>query len=397
MEELVIEKVSVSDLLKDPANLRKHDSKNLMAIKGSLQRFGQRKPIVIDKRNIIVAGNGTYEAALALGWDFINIVRTELEGPELTAFAIADNRSSELAEWDEDSLKKTLKDLHDLNFDLSQIGFQNEDWMKPEKRGLGKDQDNIPEIDHNIYNVKRGDIWRLGDSRLMCGDSTLSYDVNLLVDGAKMDLWWTDPPYNVSYVGKTKEKLVILNDKFNEGEYLQFLIKAFRNAGAVMKKGAAFYICHADTFGLENRQALISCETKFHLSGCLIWKKNALVFGRADYHWKHEPILYGWLEGSSHTWYSDRTQTTVLEFDKPAKSESHPTMKPVSLIEYMILNSTNNNNYIYDSFGGSGSTLIASVKNNRKCYLMELDEHYCSIIIKRWEDFTNEKAERLNI
>lgn len=200
----------------------------------------------------------------------------------------------------------------------------------------------------------------------------------------------TDPPYNVAYEGGTKEKLTILNDKMDNDSFRQFLRDAFTTADAVMKPGAVFYIWHADSEGYNFRGACFDVNWK--VRQCLIWNKNQIVMGRQDYHWKHEPCLYGWKDGASHLWASDRKQSTVIEFDKPQRNGEHPTMKPVGLFDYQIKNNTKKQDIVLDLFGGSGTTIVACEQNGRIAYSMELDEHYCDVIIQRWENLTGEKA-----
>ncbi len=386
---------SLSELVFDPNNARKHSQANLEAIKGSLAKFGQQKPIVINEKNIVVAGNGTLQAARSLGWDNIDCVVTTLKGYEETAFALADNRTSELAEWDDEILGKTLQSLHELDFDLSSIGFDDFDPFKDTKATEGlTDPDEVPEIEQNKFGVKLGDIWNLGNHQLMCGDSTSSVDVSKLLGDSKVDLLFTDPPYNVDYVGKTKQSLKIKNDKMDDDKFIAFLQDALTNASEGMKPGAAFYIAHADLYGFQFRYAMKLANLT--VRQCIVWVKDSMVIGRQDYHWKHEPILYGWKDGAAHKWCSDRKQVTTWDFARPKRNDIHPTMKPIDLVEYAVTNNTNVGDYVLDLFLGSGSTLIACEKTGRKCYGMELDPHYCSVIIERWEQFTGKKGERIH-
>jgi len=212
----------------------------------------------------------------------------------------------------------------------------------------------------------------------------------ILTDGALVDMWLTDPPYNVAYEGGTKEKLTIQNDSMGDDDFRQFLRDAYTAADAVMKPGAVFYIWHADSEGYNFRGA--AKDAGWTVRQCLIWKKSTMVMGRQDYHWKHEPCLYGWKDGAAHLWATDRKQTTILEFDKPSRNGEHPTMKPVELFEYQMLNNTKGADIVLDSFGGSGTTMIAAEKHGRHARLMELDPKYCDVIIKRWQDFTGQKA-----
>ena len=240
--------------------------------------------------------------------------------------------------------------------------------------------------------TKLGDVWILGDNRLLCGDSTSPEDVSRLMGCDLADLWLTDPPYNVAYQGKTKDALTIQNDEMDDESFRRFLVSAYSAADSVLKEGAAFYIWHADSEGFNFRGACRDVGWK--VRECLVWVKNAFVMGRQDYQWKHEPCLYGWKEGASHNWYSDRCQTTVLEFARPNRNGEHPTMKPVELFRYLIANSTRKGQVVLDSFGGSGTTLIACENIGRKACLLELDPVYCDVIVKRWQNLTGQKAYR---
>ena len=237
-----------------------------------------------------------------------------------------------------------------------------------------------------------GDLWILGNHRLLCGDSTSSKDVIRLLDGSQANLWLTDPPYNVAYQGKTKDALTIQNDEMDDESFRRFLVSAYSAADFVLKEGAAFYIWHADSEGFNFRGACRDIGWK--VRECLIWTKNAFVLGRQDYQWQHEPCLYGWKDGASHGWFSDRSQSTVLKFDRPARNGDHPTMKPVELFRYLIVNSTRKNEIVLDSFGGSGTTLIACEDVGRKARIVEIDPVYCDVIIERWQNFTGKKAYR---
>ena len=249
-------------------------------------------------------------------------------------------------------------------------------------------EDEVPEEVET--RCKSGDVWALGEHRLMCGDSTNYNDVAQLMDGELADLLITDPPYNVDYVGKTKDKLKIENDKMSDSNFREFLYDAFVNADTVMKPGAVFYIWHADSEGYNFRGACK--DAGWQVRQCLIWNKNQMVMGRQDYQWKHEPCLYGWKDGASHLWAADRKQTTVIDFNKPQRNGEHPTMKPVGLFDYQIKNNTKGADVVLDLFGGSGTTLIACEQDGRKARLMELDPHYCDVIIKRWENLTGKEA-----
>lgn len=387
-----MESVPIATLSQDPANARKHDDKNLEAIAASLRRFGQQKPIVVDSSNVVRAGNGTLAAATALGWDSINVVQTDLQGSEATAYAIADNRTAELAEWDESVLAASLSSLADVDETwLSDLQFSEKELAELVASTQEQEiiEDEVPDLTTDPV-TQTGDLWMLGEHRLLCGDSTEAKEVGRLMNGKKADLWLTDPPYNVAYTGKTSAALTIENDSMSDDEFRKFLIKCFREAFEVLKPGASFYIWHADSEGHNFRGAIHDCEQT--VRQCLIWAKNTMVMGRQDYQWKHEPCLYGWKKGASHGWYTDRKQTTVLEFERPTRSESHPTMKPVDLFAYQIGNSTAPQGLVFDSFLGSGTTLIAAEQLGRTCFGMELSPQYCDVIVERWEKLTGKKA-----
>jgi len=377
-------------------NPRKLKDSAIEKVAMSLKEYGFRQPIVVDKNRIIVVGHTRYRASKKLGLKEVPITIVDNLTPEqINAYRIADNRTAEESEWDSELLKMEIKDLEAKDFKLDLLGFNEDqlnDMLFEEKQGL-TDEDEVPEAPEEPIS-KLGDIWKLGKHKLICGDSTKLDTYEKLCGETKVDLYLTDPPYNVSYEGKTKEKLTIQNDKQTDDEFIQFLSQAFVSANSVLKMGGAFYIWHSDSEGLNFRLACI--EAKWKLRQTLIWSKNSMVMGRQDYHWQHEPCLYGWKEGSSHSWYSDRKQTTIIKYDRPTKSKLHPTMKPVGLMEYLVKNSSKQEDIILDSFLGSGSTLIACEKLDRICYGMELDPKYCDVIIKRWENFTGKKAELEN-
>ena len=386
----------ITELSLDPSNVRKHGRKNLDAIKASLRKFGQQKPIVVDAKGIVLAGNGTLTAAKELGWTEIQITRTELAGVEATAFAIADNRTAELAEW-EDSLADVLKALAKADVDLAELGFDENALSKISSDLVGDPEiDAEPQLDKADelrvkWNVESGQLWQLGEHRLLCGDSTKAFDLEKLMIGEKAALWITDPPYNVAYEGGTG--LTIQNDDMDDSSFRAFLVAAYRAADAVMNEGAVFYVWHADSEGFNFRGA--AHDIGWKVRQCLIWVKSSLVMGRQDYQWKHEPCLYGWKEGASHFWASDRKQTTVLEFNKPKRNGEHPTMKPIELFSYQIQNSSKTGDVILDSFGGSGTTLIACEQLKRKARIMELDAKYVAVILQRWADATGKTPIKL--
>jgi DNA modification methylase len=366
------------------------------AVAKSLTEFGFRQPVVIDREGVVVCGHTRLKAALKLRLAEVPVhVAENLTPAQIRAYRIADNATSEIAVLDKLLLPLELNALKDLDFDLSLLGFDEDSLAKylgTESAAGQCDADEVP--DPPIEPVTApGDLWLLGKHRLLCGDSTKSEDVQRLMDGESADLWLTDPPYGVSYVGKTKDSLTIQNDSLDDPSFREFLKSAFTNAFAAIKPGASFYIWHADSEGFNFRGAVRDCGQQ--VRQCLIWNKNVMVMGRQDYHWKHEPCLYGWKSGAAHGWYSDRSQTTVLEFDRPSRSEQHPTMKPVALFAYQVANNTAPQGLVLDTFLGSGTTLVAAQQLGRTCYGMELSPIYCDVIVSRWENFTGRKAERI--
>ena len=390
-----VQEAQVQELTQDPDNSRSHDRKNLEAIKQSLEAFGQQKPIVIDQEGKVVAGNGTLAAAQELGWKTIQAVVTDLEGAKQTAYAIADNRTAELAAWNDEQLAKSLVSLqNDDSIDEAISGFDTKEIDKMVQSIAAQNEVVEVEIPENVEPVtKIGDLWKLGRHRLLCGDSTKAEDVARLMDGEVADCWITDPPYNIAYEGGSRKRDAIDNDSMDGKKFLEFLTTTFGYAIDHLKPGGSAYIWHASNETVAFRLALEA--TGFQVRQTLIWRKNNATFCRSDYHWQHEPCLYGWKSGASHYWYADRKQTTVLDYDRPSVSEDHPTMKPVDLIAYQIGNSSKSGQLLIDLFLGSGTTLIAAEQLERRCYGMEIDPAYCDVIIKRWENLTGETAERL--
>lgn len=373
------------------ANNPRHNDDAVFAVANSISQFGFKVPVVVDKENVIVCGHTRYKAAQKLGLKTVPcIIADDLTPEQINAFRLADNKTAELADWDMSKLEEELEGLAN-DFDMEDFGFTELETLDEPSEIADDDFDDAPPEDPK---AKRGDLYQLGEHRLLCGDATDQNDVERLMGGDKADLYLTDPPYNVAYVGKTKDALTIQNDKMADGDFRQFLVDAFSAADAVMKQGAAFYIWHADSEGFNFRGACNDIGWK--VRQCLIWNKNSMVLGRQDYQWKHEPCLYGWKDGASHNWYSDRSQTTVIDMDKPSRSADHPTMKPVQLFAYQIQCSTKPGDIVYDSFGGSGTTLIACEQLQRKAMIMELDPRYVDVIIKRWETLTGKSAVLMN-
>jgi site-specific DNA-methyltransferase (adenine-specific) len=388
-----IKEVEVLALIPYAKNSRTHDDAQVAQIAASIKEFGWTNPILVDGDKGVIAGHGRLLAARKLGMAKVPTIELkDMTEAQKKAYVIADNKLALNAGWDTNFLSLELQELKDQDFDLTLLGFDDKELdalLAPETTQGLTDEDSVPETPIEPK-TKLGDIYILGNHRLMCGDSCSVTDMDKLVNGRQVDMWLTDPPYNVAYEGKTKDALTIQNDSMDNAGFRQFLRDAYVTADTVMKAGAVFYIWHADSEGYNFRGAAYDAGWK--VRQCLIWKKSTMVMGRQDYHWKHEPCLYGWKEGAGHLWATDRKQTTILEFDKPSRNGEHPTMKPVALFEYQMLNNTKGGDIVLDSFGGSGTTLLAAEKNGRIAYLMELDPKYCDVIVKRWEDFTGKKA-----
>lgn len=390
---LQIEYEQVEALLPYAANSRTHSDAQVAQIAASIREFGWTNPILIDGDNTIIAGHGRLLAARKLGMEEVPvIVLDHLSKAQQRALVIADNQLALNAGWDMEMLSAEIESLKLEDFDLGLLGFDDaflDDLLHDEPTDGLTDEDAVPEVPEAPKTVL-GDVWVLGNHRLMCGDSTSIDALEKLTEGSLVDMWLTDPPYNVAYEGKTKDALTIKNDQMGDESFRAFLRDAYTAANAVMKPGAVFYIWHADSEGYNFRGA--AKDAGWTVRQCLIWKKQTMVMGRQDYHWKHEPCLYGWKDGAAHLWATDRKQTTILEFDRPSRNAEHPTMKPVELFEYQMLNNTKGADIVLDSFGGSGTTMIAAEKHGRHARLMELDPKYCDVIIKRWQDFTGKQA-----
>jgi len=384
--------VPTDKLIPYALNSRTHSESQVAQIAASIKEFGFLNPIIIDGENGIIAGHGRVLAAKKLGMTELPVVEANhLTEAQRKAYIIADNRLALNAGWDTEALSAELSHLQELDFDIDLLGFDDEELAKllePEQVEGLTDEDEVPDVPDVPVTVL-GDVWVMGNHRLMCGDSTNIEQIEELC-GQPVDMWLTDPPYNVAYEGKTKDALTIKNDSMGDDQFRQFLRDCYVAADTAMKPGAVFYIWHADSEGYNFRGA--AKDTDWQIRQCLIWKKQSMVMGRQDYHWQHEPCLYGWKDGAGHLWASDRKQTTILEFNRPSKSEKHPTMKPVDLFEYCLLNNTKGGDVVLDSFGGSGTTMIAAEKNGRIARLMELDPKYCDVIINRWQEFTGKQA-----
>jgi len=382
---------AVADLIPYVRNSRTHSDAQVAQIAASIKEFGWTNPILIDGENGIIAGHGRLLAARKLGQDKVPVIElAHMTDAQKRAYVIADNQLAMNAGWDTSMLTLELGDLQAEGFDLDLLGFdaaELEKLMQPEQVEGLTDEDAVPDAPDEPK-TKLGDIYQLGNHRLMCGDSTSIADLETLCGGQLVDMWLTDPPYNVAYEGGTG--LTIKNDNMADDAFRQFLRDAYVAANVVMKPGAVFYIWYADveTYNFVGAAK----DAGWKISQILIWKKSSLVMGRKDYHFKHEPCLYGWKDGAGHLWAADRKQTTILEFDKPSRNGEHPTMKPVELFAYQMLNNTKGGDIVLDSFGGSGTTMIAAEKHGRHARVMELDPKYCDVIVKRWEDFTGKQA-----
>ena len=382
--------VSLDKLVPYVNNARTHSAEQINKLRSSLREFGFINPVIIDRDFGIIAGHGRVLAAREEGITDVPCVFVDhLTEAQKKAYIIADNRMALDAGWDEELLRVEIESLQAEAFDISLTGFGDDEIadLFGQDAGDAKDDDyDLTAALEKAAFVEKGDVWVVGRHRLVCGDATCPDDVEKLMDGKKANLIVTDPPYGVSF--KSASGLTIQNDSMKDEEFYNFLYKSFANMVAHMESGGSAYVFHADTEGLTFRKAFI--DAGFHLAGVCIWSKNSLVLGRSDYHWQHEPVLYGFLKNGKHRWYSDRKQTTIWNFNKPKRNENHPTSKPLDLLAYPIRNSSQENAIVIDTFGGSGSTLMACEQTNRICYTMELDEKYASVILRRYvEDVGN--------
>jgi site-specific DNA-methyltransferase (adenine-specific) len=418
-----IETLRIAELTLDPKNARQHDAKNLQAIEGSLKEFGQRKPIVITEAGIIVAGNGTVTAAKNLGWETIEAVRVPADWTpdQVKAFALADNRTAELATWNSDVLNQQLDELEQAGFEVADWGFETPEVPIVDVETF---EDEVPDFP-DLPETELGDVWKLGEHTLVCGDSTDANVLKLALDSELADCVFTDPPYNVAYEGGTKDKLTIKNDEMSDEAFNNFLLGFYSAALKNTKEGGAIYVCYPGEHISNGAFGIQFTKAGWMLKQVLVWVKDALVLSRQDYNWQHESILYGWKPGAAHCWYGPFTNTTVIEPTKtdlakktkdelidfitagfeastiirerrPRRNDLHPTMKPIALVAKMLKNSCLKYDRVLDPFGGSGSTLIACEQLGLKASLVELDPKYCDVIIKRWETLTGLKAELVN-
>lgn len=382
--------ISIDKLVPYVNNARTHSAEQILKLRSSLREFGFVNPIIIDREFNVIAGHGRLMAAKEEGIEEVPCVFVDyLTDAQKKAYILADNRMAMDAGWDEELLKIEMEELQNLGYDLEFTGFDEKelaDLFGVDDKEVKEDEFDLTAALEKASFVERGDVWFVGKHKLMCGDATSSEDVAKLMEDKKANLILTDPPYNVAF--KSSDGLTIQNDSMKNNDFYEFLFSSFKNMAEHLENGGAAYIFHADTEGLNFRKAFI--DAGFHLAGCCIWVKDSLVLGRSDYQWQHEPVLYGFMQNGKHPWYSDRKQTTIWNFDKPKKNSNHPTSKPLDLLAYPINNSTQANAIVIDTFGGSGSTLMACEQMNRICYTMELDEKYASVILRRYVEDTND-------
>ena len=395
MDTMKLERIPIDKLKAATYNPRK-DLKpgdiEYEKLKKSIETFGYVEPVLWNRRTgNIIGGHQRFKVLVELGQKEIDCVVVDMDLTDEKALNIALNKVS--GEWDKDKLMLLITDLQGSDFDVSLTGFDSIELDALFKDSLKEDiKEDDFDVDAELKKPalsKQGDVWLLGPHRLTCGDSTKADTFTALMDGKLANLVVTDPPYNVNYEGTAGK---IKNDNMNNEAFYSFLLAAFKNTEAAMAKDASIYVFHADTEGLNFRKSF--SEAGFYLSGTCIWKKQSLVLGRSPYQWQHEPVLFGWKKSGKHNWYADRKQTTIWEFEKPKKNADHPTMKPVALVAYPILNSSLSNCIVLDPFGGSGSTLIACEQTDRICYMIELDEKYCDVIVNRYIELigTNEEV-----
>ena len=374
--------ISTEKLIPYVNNARTHSAEQINKLRSSLREFGFINPVIIDRGFNVIAGHGRIEAAKAEGIPEVPCVFADyLTDAQKKAYILADNRMAMDAGWDEELLRVEIEALQAESFDVGLTGFDESEIADLFETDSEVKDDGF-DVDAELEKppvTKSGDLWLLGNHRLLCGDSTKEETYTLLMDGKKANLVVTDPPYNVNYEGSAGK---IKNDNMENGKFYQFLLDAFTNMEKVMADDASIYVFHADTEGLNFRKAF--ADAGFYLSGTCIWKKQSLVLGRSPYQWQHEPVLFGWKKKGRHQWYTGRKESTIWEFDKPKKNGDHPTMKPVPLVAYPIKNSSMSNCIVLDPFGGSGSTLIACEQTNRVCHTIELDEKFCDVIVKRF-------------
>ena len=370
----------------NPRKKLKKGDKEYEKIKKSIVEFGYVDPIIVNYDGTVIGGHQRLTVLSDLGYKEVQCVQVQIEDEnKVKALNVALNKIS--GEWNEELLADLMVDLQDADFNLDLTGFEAPEidqlFSKVHNKEVKEDDFDVDGELTKPTISKQGDIWHLGKHRVICGDSTKPETYQLLLGDKKANLVVTDPPYNVN-VEETAGK--IKNDDMSDADFFQFLFNMFVNVEQSMEDDASIYVFHADTEGLNFRKAFK--DAGFYLSGCCIWKKNALVLGRSPYQWQHEPVLYGWKQKGKHQWFSDRKQTTIWEYDRPKSSKDHPTMKPIQLMAYPIQNSSMRGTIVLDPFLGSGSTLIAADQTGRVCYGIELDEKFVDVIVKRYIEVT---------
>lgn len=403
------EKININSIIEYENNAKIHTEEQIEQICNSIREFGNNDPIAIDENNTIIEGHGRLYALKKLGFEEVDVIRlTHLNEQQKKAYILAHNNLTMTTGFDLEKLQLEIEEI--IDFDMADFGFEPFEPLK----GIEETEEQLEEVLSNIESeenkskVQRGDIFKLGKHTLMCGDSTDIESVKFLTGGGTVNLVVTDPPYNVNYEEKSKhiaknkpnQRITngthtnIENDSMTDEEFFNFLKKVYVNMLEVLEEGGAYYVWYATSETINFLKALESAGSDFRQ--ILIWNKNTFVLGRQDYQWKYEPCIYGWKEGASHNWYSDRSQTTVLDFNKPLRNAEHPTMKPVDLFKYLIQNSSKPGDKVLDLFGGSGTTLIACEELNRECFMMEYEPKYVEVIIKRYENLTGDKAVKIN-
>ena len=383
-----IEKVNITEIVPYANNAKEHPQEQIDKIKASIKEFGFNDPIAVDEKNVIIEGHGRLIALQQLGIEVVDVIKLEhLSEVQKKQYILAHNKLTMDTGFNIEILKLEIEAIRVMDGDLTLSGFNLEEikdinlsTLDPMKELT---EDEAPEVDMiNKPYSQLGDLWVLGEHKLLCGDSTNKETVQLLMGNEKAQLVVTDPPYNVNYEGKTKDKLTIEGDDMSDSNFYEFLLNSYSRIYESLEDGGGIYVFHADTEGINFRKAMM--EAGFYFAQCCVWVKNSLVMGRQDYQWQHEPILVGWKPGKAHSWYSDRKQTTVWNFDRPVRNDIHPTMKPLNLIAYPIRNSSRPGDIVIDFFGGSGSTLMACEETKRICRTIELDPRYVDAIVKRY-------------
>ena len=388
-----IQQWPITRLIPYARNARTHSDAQIAQIASSIRTFGFNNPILVDSANGVIAGHGRLLAARKLELTEVPvIVLDHLSENEKRAYIIADNRLAEAAGWDQEMLGLELAALAEEEFDLGLTGFEEAELSRLLAECANQaltDEDSVPETEERSIS-RRGDMWILGDHRLVCGDSTEPADVRILMADEKADLIFTDPPYNVSYEGYTEDRLTIEGDQMSEEEFRKFLGDIFARYREVVKPEASMYVCHASRWQREFQDAMEAAG--FEVRCQIIWAKNAFAWGYGRYKFQHEPIFYAHVAGEKDVWYGDKSQSTLWTENKPVANRLHPTMKPVGLVDRVLINSSRQDDIVVDLFGGSGSTLIACERRARKARLIEIDPRYCDVIVRRWQEHTGREA-----